>query len=88
MIRHTLTVENRTFALRDDAHAQQIREAVTEAVRQGGGVVDITVDEHSSASALVSPGVPVFFFTHLVDDDSEDSDAWNGFVMDPADYEL
>jgi hypothetical protein len=85
MIQHFVKIANATFALLDDGDAQRVKDAAVTAVRAGGGLVEIAA-EPSALTALVSPGVPVLFFTQTIDDDADDADGWNGFDINLDQY--
>lgn len=64
---HTLTVGERMFRLRSACDMTELAAALTAAVQQGGGMVDLPVVGEVSVQVLVSPGVSVVLETHEVD---------------------
>jgi len=72
---HTLTVGERLFRLRSSCDMTVLAAALTAAVQQGGGMVDLPVVGEVSVQVLVSPGVSVVLETHEVDPSA---------IIDPA----
>ena len=64
---HTLTIGERLFRLRSSCDVTALLAALTAAVRQGGGMVNLPVVGDVGIDALVSPGVCVVLETYEVD---------------------
>jgi len=82
MRRHTITIDHDTFVLKDDARAREIERAALTAMRQGGGMINVFHDDTSNVSVLVSPGVPIFFASDDVPDESQNfagGSEWGAF---------
>lgn len=63
----TLTIGDRQFRLRMMTDLAEFSDRLTEAVRSGGGMVDIPVATEGRVTALVSPGVVIVLESHEVD---------------------
>ena len=63
----TLTIGDRQFRLRVATDLTQFSARLTDAVRAGGGMVEIPVATEGGVTVLVSPGVSVVLETHEVD---------------------
>jgi hypothetical protein len=56
-----LSIGDRVFYLADAALVERVKLDLIEALRRGGDLVDIAEAGHAAVSALITPGVPVFF---------------------------
>lgn len=80
-----MIVQARRYWLAQGNDIDQLKEAATEAVRDGGGTIDVVVVGNRTVSALLSPGLPVLFECEEVDvDDRDTGDV--GFPFDELTY--
>lgn len=73
MERHTVNIAGTTFVLAQGTNIDTTKNAVVQAVRAGGDLVDLVVFGNEKVSALVSPGVAVLFRSLTVDTDNRDT---------------
>ncbi|QHC68210.1 hypothetical protein GSU68_17620 [Rathayibacter sp. VKM Ac-2759] len=81
MMRTTVTIEGKSYALSQGEDVAALKEASTRAAQAGGGLVEFVVVGNRQVSVLVSPGVPVIFEDVEVPDDDRDT----GDVHEPWD---
>ena len=68
-----LIIGDHTYVLPPGTDENNVLEQLTDAVRAGGGVVELPPTSASSRSVLISPGVPVFIERIPVPDDPIDA---------------
>jgi hypothetical protein len=61
LVRHTVIVGSREFLLTPGEDVAEVKAAVVDAVRAGGGFVDFSVVGNRMVSVLVTAGVHVMF---------------------------
>ncbi|RWZ59506.1 hypothetical protein ELQ92_11745 [Labedella populi] len=63
MIRHTCTIGSNSYILAQGHDMNELKAQMLDAVRSGGGFVDVVVFGNRRLSVLVSPGTNVIFET-------------------------
>jgi len=85
---YTLTVGDRPFRLHSSCNLSELSDALTDAVRAGGGMVALPMPGSASVTVLVSPGLGVVLEAHEVDPapftDRDDAGPW--LAADDLDY--
>jgi hypothetical protein len=80
-----MIVQTHRYWLAQGHDIEQLKNAATEAVRDGGGMIDVVIVGNKIVSALISPGLPVLFESEEVDvDDRDTGDV--GFPFDELSY--
>lgn len=69
---YKVTVASREYFLASSDAAEHLKTAVVEAVKGGGGLVDIALARGGVVSVLISPGVVAFFETIETPDEPDD----------------
>lgn len=82
---HKVTVASREYFLASHETAECLKTAVVEAVKVGGGLVDIALARGGAVSVLISPGVAAFFETIETPDEPDDSDDSPPYLHDEHD---
>jgi hypothetical protein len=72
MRRATLSISGRAYELAPEADLASLKEAIRQAVGEGGRFVDVNVVGTIVVSVLASPGVPILLTSRDVDDDTGD----------------
>jgi hypothetical protein len=73
MKKDTVEIAGTTFFLARGVDVQDVKNAVAEALRNGGDLVDLVVYGNSEVSVAVSSGIPVVFRSEEVDVDERDT---------------
>jgi hypothetical protein len=80
MIMHKMTVDGNEYYLDPDLSVDETKNHVVDAVKSGGGLVDIQLADHATVSVLVSQRIPVTFETVEADENMSrgpDEDLWD-----------
>jgi len=85
MQRHSLTTGGEHFVLDPRTDPDRIRRDIEEAVRAGGGFVQLTLHDGSHASVLISPGLFVSLTT--VNREEQATSAEEHHVLDLTSYD-
>jgi hypothetical protein len=72
MIVNKMTVDGNEYFLDADQDVEGAKEQAVEAVRHGGGIVEVLVAGHTTVSVLVSQAMPVTFEQIVAEEDARD----------------
>lgn len=87
MIMHKMTVDGNEYYLDPEQNVDETKNSVVDAVKNGGGLVDIPLVGHATVSVLISQSIPVRFETVDADESSESGssgdDLWDWEYLQP-----
>lgn len=73
MLRTTVSINDRAFALAQGSDIDRIKADLLEAVQAGGQFVDVVIVGNRALSILVTAGIPIVFEVETVPADDRDT---------------
>jgi hypothetical protein len=85
MIMHKMTVDGNEYYLDPEQNVDETKHEVVDAVKSGGGIVDIPVAGHGTVSVLISQRIPITFETVDADESEPEGDEsfWDWDFLQP-----
>jgi hypothetical protein len=89
MRRDSIIIGGQNHFLAQGVDIDQTKQLALQAMRDGGGLVDLVVLGNRSVTALISPGVTIWFESiEVAPDDRDDGDLTTPFYPDHYDPEI